>query len=401
MKILALNCGSSSLKFQITEILGAGKHIDSETELLRGRLKIEVRGSLSARTADGQTLSREISASNQTEAVRHLVGWLNEDERRLGSLDAIGHRVVHGGEEFAEPTRIDERVIGALAQIGPLAPLHNGTALEVIRETRRLFHSLPMVATFDTTFHRTMPEHARRYAISEEFVSKHRLWRHGFHGLAHRWMMERYAQLSRRPRESSKLVTMQLGSGCSMTAIENGRSIETSMGLTPLEGLMMATRSGDIDPSLPGLLARLEGVGVQQVEGWLNTRSGLFGVHGSSGDVAALLKAERQGDSRAALALEMFCHRVRKYLGAYFAVLGGAEAIVFGGGVGENEPAIRERVCRNMDWCGLRLDLERNKASAGQEACISADDSDISIYVVPVNEEALIARDTFECLGLS
>jgi acetate kinase len=399
LKILALNSGSSSLKFQIVEI--AKIEISPANALVRGQLKIGARGELSARLSDGRKVEQEAALPDQTTAVRYLLHWLDDQEDYgTGSLAAVGHRVVHGGEQFTAPTEINEQVISALSQIGGLAPLHNGPALDVIRETRRVLGGdIPMVATFDTAFHQTLPEHARRYAIPEELTLEHRLWRYGFHGLAHRWMMERYAILKERRPDPLKLVTLQLGSGCSAAAIQNGGSVETSMGLTPLEGLMMATRSGDIDPSLPGWLAQREGIGIEQVEEWLNRRSGLLGVHGSIQDVRGLLEAEQNGDRHASLALSMFCHRVRKYLGAYLAVLGGADAVLFGGGIGENTPAIRERICTNMNWCGLRLDHERNNVAAGHEACISADDSAISVYVVPVNEEALIARDTFECLS--
>jgi acetate kinase len=345
-------------------------------------------------------VEQEVTLSDQAAAIRYLLVWLDDQKGcSTSSLDAVGHRVVHGGEEFTASEEIDERMLLTVSQIGYLAPLHNGPALEVIRETRRVLGgSLPMVAVFDTAFHRTLPNYARRYAIPEEMTIKHQLWRYGFHGLAHRWMMERFAALANRQPNSLKLVTLQLGSGCSAAAIQNGRSVETSMGLTPLEGLMMATRSGDIDPSLPGWLSQQEGVGIEQVRESLNTRSGLLGVHGSIQDVRGLLEAEQKGDGRARLALEMFCHRVRKYLGAYLAVMGGADAVIFGGGIGENAPAIRERICANMNWCGLHLRQERN-APAAQEGCISTDDSPISVYVVPVNEEVLIAREAFKCLS--
>jgi acetate kinase len=395
LKILALNSGSSSLKFQVVEI--AGGRDDECLELVRGHITIGRPAQLQVRAAVGQIVKQELAITKPAEAVSHLVHWLKE--HTIEHPDAVGHRVVHGGEEFTRPTKIGEFEINKLERIGQLAPLHNAPALDVIRETSRILgDSVPMVATFDTAFHQTLPEHARRYAIPEELTIKHRLWRYGFHGLAHRWMMQRYAAIAKRPTTSPKLLTFQLGSGCSAAAIRNGRSIETSMGLTPLEGLVMATRSGDLDPSLPGWLAQQERLTIEQVLEGLNKGSGLLGLHGSIRDVRHLLEAEQNGDGRAALALDMFCHRARKYLGAYLAILDGADAILFGGGVGENQPAIRQRICGQMHWCGLRLNQERNEGAAGQEACISADDSAISVYVIPVNEEVLIARDTFECL---
>jgi acetate kinase len=255
-----------------------------------------------------------------------------------------------------------------------------------------------MVAIFDTAFHRTMPERASRYAIPQELAAKHHIWRYGFHGLAHRYMTERYAAITSTPMAQVKLITLQLGNGCSATAVEGGRSLDTSMGFTPLEGLMMGTRSGDVDPSLAAFLARREGVSVEAVEGWLNTRSGLLGVSGRSRDMRELLEAERQGDHRAALAVEMFCYRVRKYIGAYLSILGGAHAVVFGGGIGENAPTVRARICAGMDWCGLTLDQDRNAAAIGVEERISADYAKVHAYVIPVDEAVLIARDTAGCL---
>jgi acetate kinase len=212
-------------------------------------------------------------------------------------------------------------------------------------------------------------------------------------------MTERYAVIAATPEEQTKIITLQLGNGCSATAIENGRSVDTSMGFTPLEGLVMGTRSGDIDPSLTGFIARQEDVDVKEVEGWLNTRSGLLGVSGYSHDMRELLEAESQGDAHAALAIEMFCYRVRKYIGAYLTVLGGADAIVFGGGIGENSPKIRARICHGMEWCGLAIDQSRNVRLVGNEGCISAEDSKVRVYVIPVDEEVVIARDTARFLG--
>ncbi len=307
--------------------------------------------------------------------------------------------MVHGGDLFAEPALIDDEVLAAVEALTDLAPLHNAPSLSAIRAARAaLGPGVPMVATFDTAFHRTLPEHASRYAIPLELADKHHIRRYGFHGLAHRYMTERYAAITSTPLEQVKLVTLQLGNGCSATAVEGGRSVDTSMGFTPLEGLVMGTRSGDVDPSLAGFLARREAVDITEVEGWLNTRSGLLGVSGRSADMRELLEAEAQGDARAALAVAMFCYRVRKYVGAYLAALGGANAVVFGGGIGENAPPVRARVCANMEWCGLTLDEERNARTIGSEGRISAGDSRVHAYVIPVDEEGVIAQDTVRCL---
>ena len=266
----------------------------------------------------------------------------------------------------------------------------------MVRRSRDLLGSdLPMVAVFDTSFHQSLPPHAAQYAIPGDLTAKYAIYRYGFHGLAHQCMAERLAQLAP-DGAGRRFITLQLGNGCSVAAIKDGRSIDTSMGFTPLEGLVMGTRSGDVDPAMVSFLARREGVAADEVERWLNTRSGLLGVSGSSGDVRDLLAAEQAGDSRAALALEMFCYRARKYIGAYAAVLGGVDAIAFGGGIGENAPAIRARILEGMLWAGLELDVARNQATAGAEGLISKDGSRMRAYVVRVDEERLIAQETFE-----
>jgi acetate kinase len=291
------------------------------------------------------------------------------------------------------------QVIEAIEALWELAPLHNEPSLRAIRAARAaLGPAIPMVAIFDTAFHDTMPERSSRYAIPEELAAKHRIRRYGFHGIVHRYMTERYAAITSTPVEQVKLITLQLGNGCSATAVEGGRSVDTSMGLTPLEGLMMGTRSGDVDPSLAGFLAHRQGMDVEEVKGWLNKRSGLLGVSGRSQDMRELLEAEHQGDHRAALAVEMFCYRVRKYIGAYLSALGGAHTIVFGGGIGENAPTVRARICAGIDWCGLTLDQERNAAAIGLEERISADYAEVQAYVIPVDEAVIIARDTASCL---
>jgi acetate kinase len=283
----------------------------------------------------------------------------------------------------------------AIESLVELAPLHNGPSLAAIRAAREVLNSsVPMVAVFDTAFHSTLPEHAAQYAIPKDLADRHGIRRYGFHGIAHRYMTERYAAITGTSVERVKLVTLQLGNGCSATAVRDGLSVDTSMGFTPLEGLMMGTRSGNIDPFLVGFLSRQENVDVAEVERWLNTRSGLRGVSGISRDVRELLEAEARGETRAALALEMFCYQIRKYIGAYIAALGGTDAVVFGGGIGENAPQVRARICADMDWCGLMLDLERNTRTIGFEDRISTKDSSVHAYVVSVDEEMMIAYDT-------
>jgi acetate kinase len=392
LRVLAVNCGSSTLKFKLVDVG------DDARALATGLVE---------RIGDkDSTLSfhaQESVSTVQTPASDHEAAVLAVLDR-LGSAgfsgpEAIGHRVVHGGEHFAGPAVIDSGVISVIEDLSELAPLHNGPSLAAIRASRRAASpSVLMVAVFDTAFHRTMPERASLYPIPHDLSERYRIRRYGFHGTAHQFMVERYAAITATAVEETRLVTLQLGNGCSATAVSGGHSVDTSMGFTPLEGLMMGTRSGSVDPALVGFLARREGVDVSEVEGWLNWRSGLLGVSGTSRDVRELLEAEERGDERAALALEMFCDRVRKHVGAYLAVLGGADAIIFGGGIGENAPRIRERVCAGMEWCGLVLDPERNESVVGLEARISAQGSKVHAYVIPVDEETRIAEDTARCL---
>jgi acetate kinase len=397
MNVLAVNCGSSTLKFQLIEMEGARTLARGIVERISGPAAIEFSAE------GGQVLQEAAPVADHGEATRRVLEWLG----RVGfasqkGIDAAGHRVVHGGDRFVEPTLIDDKVVEAIESLGELAPLHNGPTLSAIRAARVVLGpNVPMVATFDTTFHRVMPERASRYAIPVDLAKRHRVQRYGFHGLAHRYMTERYAEVTSTPVERTKLITLQLGAGCSATAVEGGRSVDTSMGFTPLEGLVMGTRSGDVDPSLAGFLARKEGVPVEKAEGWLNTQSGLLGVSGRSQDMRVLLEAEARGETRSALAVEMFCYRARKYIGAYLAVLGGADAVVFGGGIGENAPQVRSRICDGMEWYGLILDEDRNKAAVSQEAQISSDGSRLHVYVIPVDEAAIILRDTLSCLSRS
>jgi acetate kinase len=259
-----------------------------------------------------------------------------------------------------------------------------------------------MVAVFDTAFHRTMPEVARHYAIPADLADRHRIRRYGFHGIAHASLAHGYSAYTGQSLEQARIITVQLGNGCSVAAIAQGKSVETSMGFTPLEGLVMGTRSGDVDASLVGFLTDREKVEPAEVERWLNERSGLLGLSGRSNDMRELLRSAESGDDRAELAVDLFCYRVRKYLGGYLAVLGGADAIVFGGGIGENAPEVRKRICHNMEWCGIGLNADRNRAAVGlrpgSAAEISSDDSKLRVYVVAADEETWIAKETARCV---
>jgi acetate kinase len=400
MKILIINCGSSTLKFQVMD-LDENTPLGLERRMGHGLVdRIGRRGEIRFVAENGERLQESAEIADHGMAARRVFEWLkSHGSMGLDGVEAVGHRVVHGGPEFVEPTLIDDRVIDTIETMRHLAPLHNDPSLKAIDAARETLNSgLPMVAVFDTAFHAGMPVHSSHYAIPCELAGKHHIRRYGFHGLAHRYMVERYAMITKKVLEKVKLVTLQLGNGCSATAINGGRSVDTSMGFTPLEGLVMGTRSGDVDPNLPGFLARREGVDMDQVENWLNRKSGLMGVSGFSQDMRELLMAESQGNEKAALAIEMFCYRVKKQIGAYWAVLGGAEAVIFGGGIGENSSRVRSRICAGMQWCGMAIDEARNQDMIGKEGMISPDGTMAQIYVIPVDEAAIIARDTMRCL---
>ena len=394
MRVLVLNCGSSSVKFQVIEVAPEALSATAIRSLARGRVdRLGGDSTLEFEAAGQASEKRPSAARNHEEAVHAVIARLKSDAK-LGDFDVAGHRVVHGGESFSAAVLIDDAVLEKLDSLCALAPLHNPPSVAGIRAARSVLgKTMPMVAAFDTSFHRTLPEHAATYAIAHELSSKHKIRRYGFHGLAHRFSLMRYGELAHRPKEEIKIITLHLGNGCSACAIRAGESVDTSMGFTPLEGLVMGTRSGDLDPALVTFLARAEAVEASEVENWLNKRSGLLGVSGLSGDMRDLVGAYA-ANPRARLAVDVFCYRVRKYLGAYLAVLDGAEAVIFSGGIGENVPLIREKICTGMEWCGLALDKSQNDSFVGVEGRISQSDAAIHAFVIPSNEEAVIARDS-------
>jgi acetate kinase len=398
MKILVLNCGSSSLKFQVVEC-----HNNHYSRLARGGIKrIDSDASFEFLLSDSMPSTGTISIRNHEEAVRLALDWLAtvkypvSGKSLLHDLSAAGHRVVHGGSCFTGPVLIDDAVIREIEALNDLAPLHNPASVSGIREVRSILgQSFPMVAVFDTAFHHTLPEHVAMYAIPYDLSLRHRIKRYGFHGTAHHFLALRYSEITSTPPEEGRIITLQLGNGCSVTAIRNGKSVDTSMGFTPLEGLVMGTRSGSIDPAIIGYLARKENLGIAEIETILNERSGMLGISGYSNDMSRVLEcAHVQQAERCRLAVDIFCYSVRKCIGSYLAALGGADALVFSGGIGENSSVIRRQICEGMEWCGLRLDAERNSSVVGREGRISADNSGIHAYVIPVDEELLIARNT-------
>src|SRR5262245_9959691 len=403
MRILVINSGSSSIKFRLAEVTEQKSgQLTTQPATLEGAIKgiggvatFEVRGQ------DVGQSKTAVQVRDHTQALRVLFDRLGGS---FGHIEAVGHRVVHGGDRYVQSTLITEQVEAGIDALSELAPLHNPACLAGIRGAKAVLgSSVPMVAVFDTAFHQTMPEVAKRYAIPTDMAERHHIRRYGFHGIAHASLANGYAACTGKPLEDVRLMTMQLGNGCSVAAIAQGKSVETSMGFTPLEGLVMGTRSGDVDASIVSFLSEREKVEAAEVERWLNERSGLLGLSGRSNDMRELLRlAEQEQDTGAKFAIDLFCYRVRKYLGAYLAVLDGANAIVFGGGIGENAPEIRDRICTRMEWCGLRLDPDRNRAAVGlvpgRAAKISVDGSRLAAYVVAADEENWIARETVRCV---
>jgi len=408
MNVLVLNCGSATVKFQIIAIEGGRDRDRRECRLARGMIdRLGPEALVVFEGAGGAAHRGVASLPDHRAAVEHILGLACSpasgipDITRPADVGAVGHRVVHGGSRFAQSTLVDDDVLVALEALGELAPLHNPPAVSGIRASREVLGpTAPMVAVFDTAFHHTIPEHAHSYAIPHETARRYGLRRYGFHGTSHRYVAERYAQISGTPGDQVNIITLHLGNGASATAIKGGRSMDTSMGFTPLEGLVMGTRSGDLDPAILEVLSQREGVSVEQLLTMLNTASGLLGLSGLSADMRTLLEAAAGPNGRQArLAIDVFCYRAKKYIGAYLAAMGGADAIVFTGGIGENAPAVRAQICAGLEWCGLTLDVAGNAAAVGHEARISVEGSRLHAWVIPTDEELLIARDTVRCLA--
>jgi acetate kinase len=403
MNILVLNVGSSSVKFQL---IGTGEEHFADNDdrrLARGQIeRIGGEAVWSFRAGDAPATRGTAALRDHRAAVEYVLRWLGDAEGGPGvamaEIGAAGHRVVHGGERFVRSVAIDDAVLRGIEETIDLAPLHNPANLKGIRAVREVLGAaLPQVAVFDTAFHHTLPERAFLYAIPYSLYRRHRVRRYGFHGTSHRYLAYRWRQLTGRPREGTRLVTLHLGNGASACAIRDGDSIDTSMGFTPLEGLVMGTRSGDLDPAILDYVAAKEGMSLPEVETMLNKQSGLLGISGLTHDMRELLaEAHEHDDRRARLAIEAFCYRVQKYVGSYLAALGGADAVVFAGGVGENAAEVRARICEGMEWAGLRLDPAANAATAGgREGRVSAHGSSPEVWVIPTDEELLIARDTY------
>ena len=408
MNVLVLNCGSSSLRFQVIATdLGAIER-DADRRLAWGRIeRIGHEALLDLRREGGLSEKRAEALRDHRAALDAVLRWLvstpaaDVAAAAAGEIHAVGHRVVHGGEALKHSVVIDDAIVAQIEDCIELAPLHNPANLKGIAAAReRLGPGVPQVAVFDTSFHTTMPEESYLYALPYSLYVRHRIRRYGFHGTSHRYVAYRYRKLTGRTRERTRLITLHLGNGCSACAIRGGASLDTSMGLTPLEGLVMGTRSGDVDPSILAYLQHKEGASFAELDALLNKQSGLLGVSGLTNDMRDLLEEEAtHGDRRARLAIEIFCLRVKRYLGAYLARMNGADAIVFTGGIGENAATIRSRICSELDFLGIALDPGRNEACVnGREGEIGAPGSRVQVFVIPTNEELLIARDTVRCI---
>jgi acetate kinase len=403
VRILVLNAGSSSLKFQLIDTDGAAIAESRDRRLARGQVeRIGGQAILTLSAGDAAPTKSTAPIRDHAAAVEHVITWLAGPEsdvpiESVAEIEAVGHRVVHGGERFTHSTRIDEAVRRELEDLIELAPLHNPHNLRGIAAARSaLGTGIPQVAVFDTAFHHSLPDTAYLYAIPYQLYRRHRVRRYGFHGTSHRYVAYRYRQLTGRTRDGTKIITLHLGNGASACAIVGGNSIDTSMGFTPLEGLVMGTRSGDIDPAILDFVSAKEGLTLHELDSMLNKQSGLLGLSGLTADMRELLAEEAEHeDRRARLAVDLFCYRIRKYLGAYLAAMNGADAIVFAGGIGENSPDVRARICAELDWLGISLDPARNASLTGAEGRIDAEGSRVELWVIPTDEELLIARDTW------
>lgn len=391
MNILVINCGSSSLKYQL---------INSETEgvLAKGLCeRIGIDGMLTYQPEGGEKEKSEIAMPTHTEAINAVLAALTNEKsgviKSLSEVGAVGHRVVHGGEKFTSSCLINDESMKAIEECNDLAPLHNPANLIGIRACQELMPGVPMVAVFDTAFHQTMPDVAYTYGIPYEYYEKYKVRRYGFHGTSHSYVSKRTAEIVGKPYDQMKIIVCHLGNGASISAVNCGKSVDTSMGLTPLEGLVMGTRSGDLDPAIIDFVGKKEGLSLDEMNEVLNKKSGMLGISGVSSDGRDLEAAAETGNKRAQLALDVFDYRVIKYIGAYAAAMNGVDAIAFTAGIGENNIKMRKDVCSSLTYLGVKLDEEKNNVR-GEERIISAEDSKVQVLLVPTNEELAIARET-------
>lgn len=394
MEVLVINCGSSSLKFQL---------IDSEKEhvLAKGlceRIGID-KSSITYQSDKCEKMTKEVDMPTHNEAINAVISALTDEKtgviNDMSEVKAVGHRVVHGGEYFSSSAIVDEDVLEKIEKCNYLAPLHNPANVIGIKACMKIMKDTPNVVVFDTAFHQTMPEEAYLYGIPREYYEKHKIRRYGFHGTSHSYVSKRVAQIMNKPVEELKTIVCHLGNGASICAVDGGKSVDTSMGLTPLAGVMMGTRSGDIDPGILEVLAKMENKDVSEITNILNKKSGVAGLSQVSSDFRDITKAIKEGNAVAKSALDAYIRTVVRFVGAYVAVMNGVDTIVFTAGVGENNSAVRAGVVKHLKYLGVELDEEANKIR-GEEKLISTADSKVKVYVVPTNEELAIARETVE-----
>jgi len=393
MKVLVINAGSSSIKYQLYQMPDA-------TVLAKGVVeKIGEEASKLSHCYNDKTHTIDAKVENHEEGMELILSMLVSKDvgviESVSEIGAVGHRVVHGAEEFTGSVVIDEKVIASIEKFADLAPLHNPPNLTGIRAAQHKLPKAKQIACFDTAFHTTIPEVAYMYALPYELYEKYRIRRYGFHGTSHRYVARRAAELMGKGKYDVNLITCHLGNGCSITAVRNGKSVDTSMGLTPLEGVVMGTRTGDFDPAVLFYLAD-KGYDTKTLNSLCNKKSGLLGISGLSNDMRNLSKLAEEGNTRAKLAIDIFCYRVRKYIGAYTAVLSMVDAVVLTGGIGENAVDVRQQICRGLDRIGIEIDLNKNRSTVAKEGQISTDSSKVKVLVIPTNEEAAIANDTFQ-----
>jgi acetate kinase len=394
MKVLVINCGSSSLKYQVL-------NMDDESLLCKGPVeKIGIDGSMLTHTKIGaEKFIVEAPMKNHTDAIQYVLDALVDKDHgvlaSMSELGAVGHRVLHGGDKFTASCLVDEKCKEAIRSCIPLGPLHNPANLMGIEACEKLMPGKPQVAVFDTAFHQTMPPEAFMYALPYEYYEKYAVRKYGFHGTSHRFVSAKAAEMLGKDIKDLKLISCHLGNGASLAAIKDGKCFDTSMGLTPLEGLVMGTRCGDIDPAAIPFIAEKEGMSFKEADTMMNKKSGILGVSGVSSDFRDVEAAANEGNARAQLALDMFVHRVKHYIGAYAAEMNGVDAIIFTAGLGENGKTMRKWICEDMDYLGIKLCDERNDVR-GKEAFLNTDDSRVKILLIPTNEELMIARDTVE-----
>ncbi len=392
MKILVINCGSSSLKYQLI-------NMENEEVLAKGICeRIGIQGSfLKHQPGEGDKVTIEKPMPTHTEAIQSVLDALVDANhgviKSMSEINAVGHRVVHAGEKYASSVVIDEDVMKALNECIELAPLHNPPNIIGIEACQKLMPGVPMVGVFDTAFHQTMPKEAYIYALPYEMYEKYSIRRYGFHGTSHKYVSEKAAEFLGKPLSELKLVTCHLGNGASVAAVNKGKSVDTSMGFTPLEGLVMGTRAGDMDPAIVTFIQEKENMTAEQANNMLNKKSGVLGISKISSDFRDIEEAAEKGDENAKLALAVYDYRVKKYIGSYIAAMNGADAVIFTAGLGENSALTRESICKDMDFLGIKVDTEKNKVR-GKLTDISAEGSRVKVLIVPTNEELMIARDT-------